>query len=123
MEKTMPKKRIPQTLDECTQMNETASTLYAWSSKIDLIGQILFVLLLFVGAIVTITAISSASDDARLSTVLINVGIWALIALFEYFVHHVVVLMIHGLASITQQTAVTADVALYEANKKENSDT
>lgn len=130
-------KAIPQNLSECTKTNLTVVNLHDWSERLERWGKILFWILVGVGAIVSIAkAIEThefrseysyeLAELERLGTPVpttaevffTNALTWALYAFIEYCAYHVLALLISALASITQNTMISANVALYEANKK-----
>ena len=114
------KKQIPKTLSECTSPDATASNLHYWSEKLENWGQILFVILIIIGIISTIVDTVNMADineDMAFATCITSAITWALYAFIEYCAYHVLALLISALASITQNTIISANVALYEASK------
>jgi len=114
-------KQIPETLSECTSPDATASNLHDWSGKLENWGKILFVILIIIGIISTIVDTVNMADineDMAFVTCITSAIIWALYAFIEYCAYHVLALLISALASITQNTIISANVALYEASQK-----
>lgn len=113
-------KKIPQTLSECTRADDTVSNLHIWSERLENWGQVLFVILIIVGIISTISAtieMADVDEDLVFSTLIGSAASWSLYAFIEYCAYHVLALLISALASITQHTIITANVALFEATK------
>ena len=125
-------KRIPRTLTECTQPDATASNLHLWAERLEKWGKILFWFLIAWGVINAVsTSIAeeieyyglhndrisqTTSFDWNLFIVsLVQTG---LSAFLEYCAYHVLALLVSALALITQNSIVSANVALYEAMGK-----
>ena len=113
-------KHIPKTLSECTRSDATVDNLHAWSERLENQGQIFFVVLIIIGIISTIidtVQIADVNEELVFSTLVTSIITWALYAFIEYCAFHVLALLISALACITQNTMISADVALYEAAK------
>lgn len=113
-------KQIPKTLADCTAQDETATNLHLWAEQLEIWGSFLFKALVVIGIISTVAdAINTAAISDRVEMVVIacisSVITWALYAFIEYCAYHVLALLISALASITQNTIISANVALYEA--------
>lgn len=116
-------KRVPQTLFECTQPDPTATNLHLWAERLENWGHILFCIIVFAGIFLSFSAALTAADEARyneetsafFSAFTINALLWALCAFLEYCTYHCIALLISALACITQNTIVTADIALFTA--------
>lgn len=119
-------KQIPKTLSECTSPDATASNLHIWSERLERLGKILFWLLIILG---TLFAILSSVETVEVPgyyyskskttfhfeiflSSMLQIGIYAFI---EYCAYHVLALLISALACITQNTIISANVALYTA--------
>lgn len=114
-------KQIPTSLNECRQEDATVNNLHKWAERLENWGRSLFVILIIIGIICTIidTVIMLDNDeDMALATCISSVITWGLYAFIEYCAYHVLALLISALASITQNTIVSANVALYEASKR-----
>ena len=117
-------KKIPQKLSDCTQTDNTADNLYTWAETLARLGSFLLVALIIVGVLSTITdaaAIAEVDEDLIFSTVLTSIAKWGIYAFIEFCVYRVLALLISALATITQNTVVSANVALYKAHKDEPS--
>ncbi len=112
-------KQIPKTLGECTQQDATAANLHYWAERLESWGKILFWVLIIIGFFSTITDTLAAADvneDMAFVTCISTAISWALYAFIEYCAYHVLALLISSLALITQNTIISANVALYEAS-------
>ena len=116
-------REIPKTLQECKQADETVINLHTWAERLENWGQILFYILIIVGAISTIidtVNMGDINEDLMLTTFFSSAISWALYAFIEYCAYHVLALLISALASITHNTHISANVALLEASKNAN---
>ena len=114
-----PTKPIPRSLQECTYPNEAAYNLYAWAERLKAWGQKLLYVLLVIGLISSIidaVNIAEVNEDQAFTVFLASAFSWALYAIIEFCAFHVLALLVNALATITQNTAVTANVALYESS-------
>ena len=122
-------KQIPRSLYECTQPDATASNLHLWSERLERWGKFLFWFLIVWGVISAIAAsihteiefYGSYNQYTRERTTfdwdlfvlsLVETGLYAFL---EYCAYHVLALLVSALALITQNSIVSANVALYEA--------
>ncbi len=113
-------KKVPKTLSECTQSDATVDNLHAWAERLENWGAIFFVVLIIVGIIATVVEtiqVADVNEDMAFSAFLTSAITWGVYAFIEYCVYHALALLISALASITQNTMVSANVALYEAAK------
>lgn len=116
-------KQIPKTLSECIKSDSTATDLYRWSERLESLGYILFIILILVGIISTISNTSAMVDleeDMAFTTFFTSAITWTLYAFIEYCAYHVLSLLLRALASITQNTIISANVALLNANADSN---
>ncbi len=124
------KKQVPKTLDECVQPDRVSTNLWVWAERIEKIGVIVFVFLIVFGIINTIsTGITTyrevdaigIGDEAAVATVLAvftSLFSTALYAFIEFCAYHAIALLIGALASIVQNTNVSANLALYSIKGK-----
>ncbi len=131
-------KQIPASLNECTQEDATVTNLHTWAQRLENWGRILFWALIIIGTIVTLVRTIEAyelledlgtsvdlnklaASGIEIPTVsdvfLSNLFRWGLYAFLEYCAYHALALLISALASITQHTIISANIALYEASK------
>ena len=122
----MEEKRIPNSLAECTRCNETVTNLYSWAERLENWGEKLFVVLIIIGILSTIVNtvnIIEVDEDLVFVTAVTSIITWAIYAFIEYCTYHVLALLISALANITQNTIITANVALFDAAKKGDTQT
>ncbi len=113
-------KQIPKTLNECIRTDSTVSNLHAWAERLERWGETLFVILIVVGVIATIieaAALVDVNEDMIFPTIVTSIITWGLYAFIEYCAYHVIALLISALASITQHTMISANIALLESSK------
>ena len=131
-------KTAPKTFDECIRIDAVSENLWTWSERLERLGKILFFILIIVGIIATCaTAIetqelldeiynySSRVELAKagievpsvFDVVVSSLWKWGLYAFLEYCAYHILALLIGALASITQNTIISANIALYKASQ------
>lgn len=107
-------KEIPRSLQDCTKMDGVSKSLWQWAKILETIAFVLFWLNAIAGLIVGIALGADAYDD----------GFWLFMAGFfgglfagvlAYLAFFVAALLVGSLASIVENTRVSADVALFEA--------
>ena len=131
---------IPKNLSECTKTNATVANLHNWSEWLEKWGKIIFWVIVIIGAVVSVVEAVDTHEFRseyryeleeleRLGTpvptvaevFISNILTWGFYAFLEYCAYHVLALLISALASITQNTMISANVALYNANAGKNS--
>ena len=115
-------KQIPKTLSDCTKRDYTVANLHSWAERLENWGKTLLVLLITTGIVSTIIegiSIADIDEDLVFITCLSSIMKWGFYAFVEYCLYHVLALLISALASITQNTIITANIALYEAAENE----
>jgi len=121
----MTKERIPQSLKECYLEDGLSGKLKSWSERLEHGGEIIFRILIIVGIISTIVDGIEAKHMEDITggsvwvTIISSLIIWSLYAAIEYFVYRALSLLIAALASIVENTRITANVALYSKAKEE----
>ena len=115
------KREIPTGLSQCTQASPVASNLWLWAKRLETLGKVLFWIIILIGVIETGVLISAANDAKAESGELFDVLFsqivkYSLSAFIEYCSYHVLALLVGSLASIVQNSKISADVALLEAN-------
>lgn len=113
-------KQIPKNLSDCTRSDATIDNLHLWAYRLEDWGKAFFYVLIVVGILSTIIStvqMIDVNEDAIFTTFLSSLINWALYAFIEYCAFHVLALLISALASITHNTSISANVALYEAAK------
>lgn len=115
-------KKIPKSLKECYATDNVSSNLWGWSEWLEVWGGRVLVILIIIGIISTIAqAVQVAQIDENLVflTVITSIATWVLYAFIEYCAYHVLSLLIASLATIVQNTRITANVAIYNVAKEE----
>lgn len=126
-------KTIPKNLDECTQNSAVSNNLWSWAARIETWGKVLFWILVVVGLISSIADSIAFNEVTKHSyysgyytdekttlawdVFFTEILEWALYAFIEYCTYHVLALLIGALASLVQNTKISADVALFCASK------
>ncbi len=113
-------KRIPTTLNECLKPDSTVTDLHRWAVLLESWGKILLYILIIAGAIsiiIKVGFLADAGEDMIIPTIITSLITWGLCAFLEYIGFHVIALLISALASITQNTIISANVALFESGK------
>lgn len=112
------KKQIPKTLEECSQPDDTAFNLHFWAERLEAWGKFLFILIIIVGIIATINLAIDTDEDNVAMICVTSAITWAFWAFIEYCSYHILALIIYALGSITENTNIAANVALYTAAKE-----
>jgi hypothetical protein len=96
--------------------------LHTWATKIENLGHIFFVLIIIIGIFSALFGAFLLAEDAAtiISTMIATAISWTIYACIEYFLYHILVLVLRALASITQNSSVTANIALLEASQNPN---
>lgn len=135
MFKDREKITIPRSLNECTKQDRLTENLWTWARRLETWGKILAVASLIVGLIVAINAVDSDAFkelenetpyryDAAFREAVSNVKTQTFFDKFEpflawafifFFVWHAIALIIGALASIVQNTRISANAALLSA--------
>ena len=116
-------KKIPKTLKECTRGEHISDELYTWSDRLKTIGIFSLVILLSVGLLISIYQVENSlvgelmSDDGVLF--IIAYAKWVVAGIIIFIICYVLSVFLGACASVVQNTRITADVALYLAQKQE----
>lgn len=114
------RKQIPRTLEDCTK-DETASKVQKWADRMEDWGAILCFLLVVIGllmAFLSAGTVEKVSDDSYALTFFLTFLPWCVYAVIAHFAFRIAAVLLEALASITLNTAVSANLALYEATQK-----
>lgn len=126
-------KKVPKNLKECYATDNTSQNLWLWCERLEGWGKFLFWFIIVSGLIMAIassitvrevtkglyytyTDTETAFNFAAFITTLVSTAIYAFV---EYCVYHVLALLISSLATIVQNTRITANVTIYNAAKEE----
>lgn len=121
---------VPKSLAECMEYDTFAEQISNWSKRVEQFGKCIFIILIITGVILSITGSYVETTSSGYLSVyydtefsgslfLTNIVTWGIYSLIEYCVYHAIALLLGALATIVQNTKVTASVSLYEANKEE----
>lgn len=115
------KKPIPKTLEDCTK-SEAASKVQTWASRTEDWGAVVCFLLVVVGLLTAFLSAGIAGKDSGSTAALtffLSFLPWCIGAVVAHFSFRLAAVLLEALASITLNTAVSANLALYEAAQKE----
>lgn len=125
------KKTIPRTFEECYREDDVSSNLWLWGERIERFGKILLVILIIIGVVLAIstsiteqqieqegyyythTVTQKNFDSKNFFGVLFDYAVYAFI---DYCAYHALALLICALASIVQNTNISANIALFNSN-------
>ena len=117
------KNKIPKSLKECYEEDSVSVNLWHWSDWLKSWGGKVLGVLIVVGIIFTIAEAIQVADidkDLVVFTVINSIIIWGLYAFLEYCAYNVLSLLVAALASIVQNSKISANIALYSAAKDEH---
>lgn len=115
-------KKIPKSLKDCYATDNVSSNLWNWSNWLEVWGGRVLIILIIIGIISTIgdaREISIIDEDLVFMTVISSITTWVLYAFIEYCAYNALSLLIAALATIVQNTKITANIALYNTAKEE----
>ena len=105
------RKKVPKSINECTQPNLVTQTLWSFAKIAERIGVISFFVTVILGALsALITAIALADGVSFL----IIFGSSFISGIVDFFFFRFIAVIVAALANITFNTSVSANVALYE---------
>ena len=126
-------KKVPKNLKECYSIDNTSQNLWLWCERLEGWGKFLFWFIIVSGLITAIassitvkeitkgiyytyTDTETSFDFELFITALVSTSIYAFV---EYCAYHVLALLISSLATMVQNTRITANIALYNVAKEE----
>ena len=118
-------REIPKSLLDCTRTNKTVDNLHSSAESWESFGKVFGVIIAIVGLIVACFTVANTDEGEGESAAvfIVTMGQWLLYASLTYLVSHAVALLISALASITQNTMISANVALLQASKDATKET
>lgn len=126
----MAKLIIPKTLDECTGVDSTAKMLSEWADRLRRIGGWLLAIIIIAGLFFSISAsitevtygtyYTHTSTEFSFSVFLATIVTWIIYAFVEGCLYNVFALLLDAVASIVQNSKVSAVTALYNTKMIEN---
>lgn len=116
---------VPTTFKECYQEDSVSRGLWSWCETIEKLGNILFYLIIVCGLITSfmgsntkrIDYYGDVESEFNFVLFLTSMIVWVIYAVLAHVAKDLSVLMISSLATMVQNTTVTAKVALYNASK------
>ncbi len=117
-----PKKTVPTSLKECYEVDEVSKKLSQWADWLKIWGKRILIIMLVFGVFSTIEdaiAMADIEEEMVVFTIITSLASWALYAFIEYCTYNAVSLLVLALATIVQNTKITACVSLYNASKEE----
>ena len=115
------KKPIPRTLEDCTKSN-AASKVQKWASRMEDWGAVVCFLLVIIGLLMAFLSAGITADvegNTAAFTFFLTFLPWCIGAVIAHFAFRLAAVLLEALASITLDTAVSANIALYKAAQKE----
>lgn len=109
-------KQVPKTFYDCYKTDNVTNNLWLWAERLETIGIVLAVI---IGIATLITFIAIAIGEYEYSLILVGIIAAPIAAFLEYISFHIIALLIGSLASIVQNTKISADIALF-TNKDNN---
>lgn len=121
-------KKVPESIDECMKVDPITANLWLWCERLETLGKALFWILLVVGVIASFAVSTDFEELMRYgledafngSMLFESLFQTALYAFLEYCAYHIIALLVGALASIVQNTKVSADLALYASSQDSN---
>lgn len=117
------KKDIPTSLKECYETDDVSRKLSQWADWLKIWGKRVLIILLIFGIFSTIEdaiAMADIDEDLVVLTIVSSLLSWGLYAFIEYCIYNAVALLVLALATIVQNTKISAYTALYNASKCES---
>ncbi len=115
-------KKIPKSLKDCYVTDAVSYKLWYWSDWLEVWGGRVLIALIVIGIISIIAQavqIADINEDLVFITVISSLVKWAIYVFIEYCAYNVLSLLIASLATIVQNTRITANVAIYNTAKEE----
>lgn len=113
---------IPRDLNDCCSADSTSRELWRIAEKVESWGVFLLIGIIILGLIISVGTATTANemfDGSAFSAFMYSAIIWIIIAIIEFIGYHLIALFIRAVASIVQNTRVSANVALYTTYKSE----
>ena len=112
-------KKIPKSLDECREPSLLIRTLRKIAYNIHRAGVIISVFITICGFLLAIASVTSEASEsvALFFAILITTAISTAATYFSFFLASVVM---NAISSLVYNNYVTANIALYEAHKRES---
>lgn len=111
---------VPQKFRQCIEKDEMTSNLWNWAIRVEKWGNILTIFLAIYGVFTSIyqaTTVAEMYDkysSFHFETFLLCLLEWAWYVFLVYCVYHIIALLIGSLASIVENTRITANIMMYK---------
>ena len=109
---------VPKNINECRQIDPVSSNLWTWASWIETIGKITAVIIAVALAFVGLVFAEESDGVSLLLLLAAPIG-----AFLQYCTYHIVALRIGSLASIVQNTKISANIAMYSFKNEDSTET
>jgi len=125
-------KKIPKNIEECIKQDLVSKNLWEWCKKLEKWGKILFWVLIIGGLFLSINSsiieeeiivsswVGETTEIRETFSFEIFIPLFLnsiLYAFIEYWIYHIITILIGALASIVQNTTINSNIALYNAAK------
>lgn len=113
---------IPKDIGNCLDTDRLSEAIWAWGRKVEKKGRTIMWVIIIVGIIVSVVLGTILGNDGRERGWIVVIGIFiiVIIALITYSVYSTISMLICAIASINQNTRMSADLALYHCSKLYN---
>ena len=108
-------KKFPRSVRACMETDPVSSGLWDWAATVERYGKFLLVATIILGIILFLSALFSDERGQAGFAFKVILPVTVLVSIGEYLSYHTIALLICALASITQNTAISANMALYSA--------
>lgn len=110
-------RKVPDTLEKCLEVDPLSQNLWDWAENLEKFGAIILLLIIIAGIVFTGLAVVEADyyGESSLWVGCSTIFTWVFYAIIEYCVYHALSLLMSALATIVQNTTISANVAAYKA--------
>lgn len=122
----------PTSIEECTNQDKVTVNLWKWAGKLEILGKILMIIIIIGGILISFSnamvntevvtdyyrKTTETETSFEFTLFLTNLMTYAVYAIMEYCIYHVIALLIGSLARIVQSTRTTARLAEFEARNR-----
>ena len=112
------KYKVPKTIEECVEVDSLSKHLWNWAHRLERYGKIVLGIIIACGFILAIYAgiVANETGEFVWGAILMTAGTWTAYAVVEYCAYYALFLLISALASVVQNTTITANIAVYSAS-------
>ncbi len=126
-------KKVPKSFSQCYETDNTSRNLWIWCERLEKFGKILLWVIIIFGTIIAVSSSISTEEVTKgyyytyteeetsfdFALFIVTLTKTVIYAFVEYCIYHVLALLIAALATIVQNTRITANVALFVNSKAE----